>query len=404
MYQVLPGILAAAAFIGGAAAESTVRPWMTATAHMQRAPPCRPLMRDGTPDTFLLELQPGHMPARRGTLPDPLYQADKREHLGSCRLGCGTLLGTNLRCFMYQVGYLNYAKCYRTSNVMLVRVSCPIDRRMLCLFTCSVCKYVVDSAWLLIFNDCSLLGEALLLLSGDVELNPGPMNVTEREQMANIEKILLDVQTGQATVLAKLAEIVSKQTELEQKIDSVIAKSNVIEERIKVVEESERKIEAKIDDLENRSRRLNLVFYGVPDNERKETWEKSENLVKDICSDVLKLDNIPIERAHRLGAFTEGRIRPIVTSFSGWKARESVMRNAFKFKNTSFSVSEDFSHAVREKRRLLWNYAKEKRDSKEYRVRLNYDKLIINGKTFVWDSEMNQLTPLRAHTRSQRAD
>ncbi|KAH6945489.1 hypothetical protein HPB50_008756 [Hyalomma asiaticum] len=103
MYQVLPGILAAAAFIGGAAAESTVRPWMTAMAHVQCAPPCRPLMQDGTPDTVLLELQTGHMAARRGTLPDPLYQADKREHLGGCRLGCDTLLGTNLRCFMYQV-------------------------------------------------------------------------------------------------------------------------------------------------------------------------------------------------------------------------------------------------------------------------------------------------------------
>ncbi|XP_037507332.1 uncharacterized protein LOC119383323 [Rhipicephalus sanguineus] len=227
---------------------------------------------------------------------------------------------------------------------------------------------------------------------------------TEREQMANIEKILLDVQTGQGTMLAKLAEIVTKQTELEQKIDSVIAKSNVIEERIKIVEKSERKTEAKIDDLENRSRRLNLVFYGVPDNERQETWEKSESLIKDICSDVLKLDNIPIERAHRLGAFTEGRTRPIVASFSGWKARESVMRNAYKFKNTSFSVSEDFSHAVREKRRLLWNYAKEKRDSKEYRVRLNYDKLTINGKTFVWDSEINQPVLLRAHARSQGGD
>ncbi|XP_075724491.1 uncharacterized protein LOC142767157, partial [Rhipicephalus microplus] len=250
--------------------------------------------------------------------------------------------------------------------------------------------YLVDSVWVLICNDCSLLGEALLLLSGDVELNPGPMNSTEKEQMANIEKILLDVQSSQKTMLTKLAEIVAKQADLEQKIDTMIAKSNVIEERINIVEISARKIEAKLDDLENRSRRLNLVFFGVPDNEPKETWEKSESLLEEICSNVLKLSNIPIERAHRLGAFTEGRIRPIVATFSGWKARESVMRNAYKLKNTSFSVSEGFSHAVREKRRLLWNYAKEKRDSKGCRVRRNYDKLVINGKTFVWDSEMNQ--------------
>ncbi|KAH7958014.1 hypothetical protein HPB51_028000 [Rhipicephalus microplus] len=270
MYQVLPGILVAAAFIGGAVAESTPQPWMAATAHVQCALPCHPLMRADTPDT-VFELQTGHMTAWRGALPDPPYEADKREHLGSRQLVCGTLLlGTNLRCFMYQV-YLNYAKCYRTSNVMFVRVSCPIYRRKLCLFIDTVCKYLVDSVWVLICKDCSLLGEALLLLSGDVELNPGPMNSTEKEQMANIEKILLDVQSSQKTMLTKLAEVVAKQVDLEQKMDSVIAKSNVIEERIKIVEISERKIEAKLDDPENRSRRLNLVFFGVPDNERKET-------------------------------------------------------------------------------------------------------------------------------------
>ncbi|XP_075739039.1 uncharacterized protein LOC142784514 isoform X2 [Rhipicephalus microplus] len=48
--------------------------------------------------------QTGHMTPWRGALPDPPYEADKREHLGSRRLGCGTLfLGTNLHCFMYQL-------------------------------------------------------------------------------------------------------------------------------------------------------------------------------------------------------------------------------------------------------------------------------------------------------------
>lgn len=53
-----------------------------------------------------------------------------------------------------------------------------------------------------------------LTMLSDVELNPGLKNIAEREQMANTEKILLDVQIGQTTMLAKLAEIVAKQTEL----------------------------------------------------------------------------------------------------------------------------------------------------------------------------------------------
>ncbi|XP_075739031.1 uncharacterized protein LOC142784511 [Rhipicephalus microplus] len=84
--MVLPGILVAAVFIGGAAAESTPQPWMAAMAHVQCAPPCHPLMRTDTPDT-LLELRTGHMTAWRGALPDPPYEADKRKHLGRRRLG-----------------------------------------------------------------------------------------------------------------------------------------------------------------------------------------------------------------------------------------------------------------------------------------------------------------------------
>lgn len=73
-----------------------------------------------------------------------------------------------------------------------------------------------------------------------------------------------------------------------------------------------------------------------------------------------------------------------------------MLRSAFKFKNTSFSVSEDFSLAVQEKRRQLWNYAKEKRQNRENKVHLNHDKLVINGQTFIWDSETRQPVLYRA--------
>ncbi|XP_075746928.1 uncharacterized protein LOC142804169 [Rhipicephalus microplus] len=103
MFQVVPGILVAAVFIGGSAAECTPQPWMAATVHVQCAPPCHSLMRADTPDA-LLELRTGHMTAWRGALADPAYEADKRVHLGRRRLGCSTLLrSTNLQCFVYQV-------------------------------------------------------------------------------------------------------------------------------------------------------------------------------------------------------------------------------------------------------------------------------------------------------------
>lgn len=117
-----------------------------------------------------------------------------------------------------------------------------------------------------------------------------------------------------------------------------------------------------MDDLENRSQRLNLVFFDICNNEPKETWQTSD-LVKSVCEDNLKHDSILIERAHQVGAYRkEGTYReednrPIAANFASWKARESVLQNAHKFKDTGLSVSEDLSHAVREKLRL-WNYTR----------------------------------------------
>ncbi|KAH8030049.1 hypothetical protein HPB51_006481 [Rhipicephalus microplus] len=231
------------------------------------------------------------------------------------------------------------------------------------------------------------------------EQNPGPMSVPEREQISKIEEMLKVLQSGQVTVLEKLSGIAKTQDELRKKLDDVITKTNVIEKRLTTLEETEKKFADKLDDLENRSRRTNLVFFGIPDSHPKETWEESENLVKSVCTDVLKLENIAIERAHRLGAYKTERIRPIIASFSGSKSRESVLRNAYRFKGTSYSVSEDFSKAVQEKRRQLWKYSKEKQLDKKNRVHLSYDKLVINGQAFAWDTDMHQPVPLRAHAQ-----
>lgn len=240
-----------------------------------------------------------------------------------------------------------------------------------------------------------LVMECLLLLSGDVELNPGPMNKAEQEQISRIEKMLQDVHAGQAQILAKLESIELKQKELENQLHGINSRVEVTEDRITRTEQREKAMMAKLDDLENRGRRSNLVFFGVPDVTVKETWETSEKLVSNVCRDVLGLKDISIERAHRIGAYKNGKTRPIVACFSSWKMRESVMHNATKFKGTDYSVSEDFSQAVQEKRRKLWNYAKEMKQNKDSRVYLNYDKLVIDGESFIWHSEKNEPVPVR---------
>lgn len=138
--------------------------------------------------------------------------------------------------------------------------------------------------------------------------------------------------------------------------------------------------------LENRSRQQNLVFYGVDDNNRADTWDQSENLITTICKEELQIDLHSIQKAHRVGRYTESGKRPIVVNFSSYKEKQSVLTNAKKFKGSPYSVDQDYSPETRDIRKRLWEYAKAKRTDKD-EVKLKGDRIVINGQAFVWDKE-----------------
>ncbi|KAH6929427.1 hypothetical protein HPB50_000188 [Hyalomma asiaticum] len=70
-------------------------------------------------------------------------------------------------------------------------------------------------------------------------------------------------------------------------------------------------LQTKDVELENRSRRDNLVFYGV-DDDKGETLEQSEELIKGICRNRVAIELTSVQRAHRIGWFNKKYNRPIV--------------------------------------------------------------------------------------------
>ena len=74
-----------------------------------------------------------------------------------------------------------------------------------------------------------------------------------------------------------------------------------IEEDIKLIEQKHQQLEEKISELEDRSRRNNLRFSGFTEKaEGAETWEESENLIREFIEGNLEMESkdISIERAH----------------------------------------------------------------------------------------------------------
>jgi hypothetical protein len=88
----------------------------------------------------------------------------------------------------------------------------------------------------------------------------------------------------------------------------------------------------KSDNLEGQSRRNNMVVDGIAES-LHETWMESEDKVREMISEKLKMDHrkIEVERAHRIGKATTGpgdRPRLIVVKLLGLKDKVAVLERA----------------------------------------------------------------------------
>lgn len=145
----------------------------------------------------------------------------------------------------------------------------------------------------------------------------------------------------------------------------------------------------RADYLESQSRRNNLVFDGIAET-ANEGWAESEEKVRALLVEKLQLPReIEVERAHRTGrpsASREGprprgdRPRPIVARFLRFKDKVAVLERAKKLKGTNIFINEDFTEAVRQKRRDLLPALKAARDRGEIAY-LRYDRLITHPAT-----------------------
>ena len=117
---------------------------------------------------------------------------------------------------------------------------------------------------------------------------------------------------------------------LEKKIASCEEKIDNIEGFKQATFDEWNNTKEKLNDLENRSRRNNIRVDGIAEDP-KETWEESEEKLKKVIKEQLKIDEIVIERAHRTGdkqyAKQKYRPRTIVAKIHNFKGKQKIFKN-----------------------------------------------------------------------------
>ncbi|XP_037523675.1 uncharacterized protein LOC119400808 [Rhipicephalus sanguineus] len=244
--------------------------------------------------------------------------------------------------------------------------------------------------------ECSRVIRALLMMSGDVESNPGPTSnavLTELQKLsAGQTELISQVQDLKSHLLStdkSITDLTRLMTNLEGHYQNILSlRSDVEALRIGTAHVTDQlhKIEARADDAENHSRRNNLIFYGLPESTGLEPFAHVEQLAINHCRDHLGISTEPkkLERAHRLGRLRDvNRHRPIIAKFTFRKTKEVILSNGRKFKGTTFSVGEDFSRPVQNICRHLIAFAK----AKSLPFSINYKTLLMGHKRYVYDEQ-----------------
>jgi hypothetical protein len=141
-----------------------------------------------------------------------------------------------------------------------------------------------------------------------------------------------------------------------------------------------------------------MLIPGIKEDQA-EDWKKTEDKVRDFITTNLKIDfagdhdKFEIERAHRIEPKKQKHARPIIVRFLRWKQRNMVLTQPRHLVGKSYSVVEDFSYPVREKRRLLYPTLKKARAEGKH-ANFSVDKMIVDGEYFVVNEE-HKVVPQR---------
>ena len=203
---------------------------------------------------------------------------------------------------------------------------------------------------------------SLLTLAGDIEVNPGPVEMCDLEAAMKSLRDSMSEDTGRAlnamaeklageiqklsccmqTVTDQLAGIRNELSEVKNKLVYHEEFMEHISDRQVEIDTRLKKMEDNIERQEQRSRRDNVILYNVPEAE-KETFEDSEKKFLETVNSVLPdhLDPRDIRRAHRIGKAVSGKTRPLIACMNRSADKYSILHAREDLKRKGVGVSSD---------------------------------------------------------------
>ena len=180
-------------------------------------------------------------------------------------------------------------------------------------------------------------------------------------RMSKIDKIdvieakITTIDTSVSNLCKRMTNIEKTNGSLGNTTDELKRHIGSLTARLDESAEQYNKLSERLEDLQCHSMRDNLLFFGLKER-RDRGREDCIDMIDQFCANELQFEDSVtpnIDRAHRVGRYTSGKIGPIVVKFNDYKVREAIRTSSHLLRDTCYGIQEQFPKNVRDRRRAL---------------------------------------------------
>ena len=207
------------------------------------------------------------------------------------------------------------------------------------------------------------------------------------EIMTFLNTMKLDLASQNKQVMTDINSLSSKIDSVDNSIKELRTENECLKQENEKMRHQVSTLTTKIDNLEGHSRRNNLRIHGI-EGTLNERWDVCEEKVRNFIKNDLNLpecENVENERAHRLKSRNHDKCT-IIVKFNRYKDREQILRAAAETldKGSACSVQQDYTDRVKTARRELGKLMIDARNNGKY-ASIRHDKLIIQNNVYRYD-------------------
>lgn len=329
-------------------------------------------------------------------------------------IGLQMILAESLMLLWKKQGYRLYTEARYDPHKGLV------DMRNIYTFTTTPYDFTSDSQYFY-----SGFAQQLLIIAGDVEINPGPLSDKEailreirsskldlmeemksvKQEIQTIKNEVAAVKVDNVIIMSNVSQLQNKQTNLDVKIANlekdvdklktdnetlqldVDHLSNELDRKTEIID----KLDRDIDQLESYSRRDTIRVFGLPEL-MNENYENIKQYVIDKILKVARPDICwslkDIVRAHRVGS--ENPVNPeqpkiLLVKFQYWDHKMDVYKGRDKLRENGIRIGDDLT---RRQRHILKKFAERGKHAYYYKGQLQFKDQqsdmtnIVSSRTF----------------------